>query len=141
MMNLELMCKGIAACLIFNGINIMFMRDVIREILVGNRNRKSERKIYKEQSIKQKFLLQYIGPELKKYKKDYTKWLKRYYANLTIVIPEILILALVFALEKEKLFIGLCICFVVCKAVFLAFLRITVYPHGTAAIYAEKPKK
>ena len=53
--------------LVINNGNISCMRGILRDMLVGNRNGKAERRIYKKQTFRQRISLRYIFPYLKRY--------------------------------------------------------------------------
>lgn len=124
-------------------INIIDMRRILRDMVVGNRNLKSERRIYKGQSLRQKVLLSYIQPYLKQYQEDYKRWLRRYYANLVILLPESTILLWAFhSLSDTKIFL-LCAVLGVCKITFTVYMHFAAFNTGfsTASKCARADKR
>lgn len=110
-------------------------------MVVGHRNKKSERKIFKEQPLCQKISLQYIYPHLKHYQKDYKRWIKRYYVNLAILLPEIVIILVMSYLLDKRAFVVFCFALNIVKAIWGLYVCVTAYPNGLSfSIYARKGK-
>ena len=84
----------ILAVLIFNDACISSEREILRDMLAGNRNRKVEQKIYKEQNLQNKVSLGYIFPYLKHYRKEYITWRRRYYIQCIALILEIVVIVI-----------------------------------------------
>ena len=105
--------------LVINNGNISCMRGILRDMLVGNRNGKAERRIYKKQTLRQRISLRYIFPYLKRYQQAYVLWHRRYVVQYAILVPEII------TLDYADLFgaVRLQICLFV-------YMRITVYTDG-----------
>lgn len=74
--------------LVINNGNISCMRGILRDMLVGNRNGKAERRIYKKQTFRQRVSLRYIFPYLKRYQRAYVLWHRRYVVQYAILVPE-----------------------------------------------------
>ena len=84
-------------------------RKFLQDFLAGNKNRKSARKIYAQQTIKGKILLDYIYPLLE-FNQDIFKAYYRIYACLVVtLIPQyvISIVLLIFFTRASGYFFGL----------------------------------
>ena len=102
--------------LVINNGNISCMRGILRDMLVGNRNGKAERRIYKKQTLRQRISLRYIFPYLKRYQQAYVLWHRRYVVTAAVLLPD----------EIMRICLALC----ACKFAFFVYMRITVYTDG-----------
>lgn len=119
----------LAAVLVFNYTSISWVRGILRDMLAGNRNRKVECRIYKEQTFRQRISLQYIFPYLKRYQQAYVLWHRRYVVQCAILVPEIVVIVTVAALLPDAI-MWICLTLCACKFAFFVYMRITVYTDG-----------
>ena len=76
------------ALLLFDGIAIWELRELLRDFLIGARNRKSMQKIHAQQSLWQRITLGYIFPYLKRYHRDFRFFRGLYLAELLSLLPQ-----------------------------------------------------
>lgn len=88
----KLMLVSDFALLLFDGIAIWDLRELLRDFLIGARNRKSMQRIHAQQSLKQRITLGYIFPYLKRYQRDFRFFRGLYLAELISLLPQTLIL-------------------------------------------------
>lgn len=105
------------------------MRGILRDMLVGNRNGKAERRIYKKQTFRQRISLRYIFPYLKRYQQAYVLWHRRYVVQCAILVPEIITLVTAAVLLPDEI-MRICLALCACKFAFFVYMRITVYTDG-----------
>lgn len=115
--------------LVINNGNISCIRGILRDMLVGNRNGKAERRIYKKQTLWQRISLQYIFSYLKHYQQAYILWHRRYVVQCAILVPEIITLVTIAVLLPDKI-TRICFTLCACKFIFFVYMRITVYTDG-----------
>lgn len=118
---------------------IGYLRQIQRDMLIGNRNRKSERKIYSSQDKKSKFTLCFIRPYLKKYRRQFEIWHRIYYVLLAVTIIKYVSLIIVHLLSVQAVFIYLIIA-AIAQILFDSFLRVFIFTQGlnTNSKYAMK---
>ena len=80
------------ALLFFDGIAIWELRELLRDFLIGARNRKSMQKIHAQQSLRQRITLGYIFPYLKRYHRDFRFFRGLYLAELISLLPQAAVL-------------------------------------------------
>ena len=80
------------ALLLFDGIAIWELRELLRDFLIGARNRKSMQKIHAQQSLRQRITLGYIFPYLKRYQRDFRFFRGLYLAELLSLLPQAAVL-------------------------------------------------
>lgn len=114
---------------VINNGNISCMRGILRDMLVGNRNGKAERRIYKKQTLRQRISLRYIFPYLKRYQQAYVLWHRRYVVQYAIWVPEIITLVTAAVLLPDEI-MRICLALCACKFAFFVYMRITVYTDG-----------
>ena len=119
----------ILAVLIFNDACISSEREILRDMLAGNRNRKVEQKIYKEQNLQNKASLGYISPYLKHYRKEYIIWRRRYYIQCIALIFEIVVIVMMAILLPGTV-MWVCIALCACKLAFIIYMMVAVYTDG-----------
>ena len=107
--------------LVINNGNISCMRGILRDMLVGNRNGKAERRIYKKQTLRQRISLRYIFPYLKRYQQAYVLWHRRYVVQCAILVPPIRFTSLTDISEirgrfRPAFWIGCIIIRIICSA-------------------------
>lgn len=78
------------------------LRWFLRDFLIGQRNRKSARKIYEAQSPKDRFTLGFIKNHLTRYQKEFKIYHGIYMAELYSLIPQFIIVLLCNILLWEK---------------------------------------
>lgn len=115
--------------LVINNGNISCMRGILRDMLVGNRNGKAERRIYKKQTLRQRISLRYIFPYLKRSRQAYVLWHRRYVVQYAILVPEIITLVTAAVLLPDEI-MRICLALCACKFAFFVYMRITVYTDG-----------
>ena len=127
------------AVLVFNYASISWVRGILRDMLAGNRNGKVERRIYKEQTFRQRISLQYIFPYLKRYRQAYVLWHRRYIVQCAILVPEIVVLVTTAALLPGAI-MWICLALCACKLAFIVYMTVTVYTDGLRhpSRYAKK---
>ena len=108
--------------LVINNGNISCIRGILRDMLVGNRNGKAERRIYKKQTLRQRISLRYIFPYLKRYQQAYV-------VQYAILVPEIITLVTAAVLLPDEI-MRICLALCACKFAFFVYMRITVYTDG-----------
>ncbi len=82
------MLACVFALLLFDGIAIWDLRELLRDFLIGARNRKSMQKIHAQQSLWQRITLGYIFPYLKRYHRDFRFFRGLYLAELLSLLPQ-----------------------------------------------------
>lgn len=85
-----------------DALTINILRQFLRDFLIGQRNRKSARKIYEAQSPKDRFTLGFIKNHLTRYQKDFKIYHGIYMAELYSLIPQFIIVILCNILLWEK---------------------------------------
>ena len=88
----KLMLVSDFALLLFDGIAIWDLRELLRDFLIGARNRKSMQKIHAQQSLQQRITLGYIFPHLKRYQRDFRFFRGLYLAELLSLLPQMAVL-------------------------------------------------
>ena len=102
--------KTLLICLVLvllNVITIIDARILLFDFMIGRRNRKSARKIHKEQSFKDRITMGYIYPMLKKNTVEF-KWYHTLYLNvLYTIVPQCAVVVLVgMFFPKIVLYVG-----------------------------------
>ena len=82
------MLACVFALLLIDGIAIWDLRELLRDFLIGARNRKSMQKIHAQQSLWQRITLGYIFPYLKRYHRDFRFFRGLYLAELLSLLPQ-----------------------------------------------------
>ena len=80
------------ALLLFDWIVIWDLRELLRDFLIGARNRKSMQKIHAQQSLWERITLGYIFPYLKRYHRDFRFFRGLYLAELISLLPQATVL-------------------------------------------------
>lgn len=88
--------------LLIDSLTVDILRWFLRDFLIGQRNRKSARKIYEAQSPKDRFTLGFIRNHLTRYQKDFKIYHRIYMAELYSLIPQFIIAILCNILLWEK---------------------------------------
>ena len=81
---------------LLDAIAVSALRDILNDFLIGARNRKSARKIYREQSPRERLFLGYIRGYLKRHTAAFQVFRGIYLAELLSLIPQYAILFAVF---------------------------------------------
>ena len=84
----RIMLACVFALLLIDGIAIWDLRELLRDFLIGARNRKSMQKIHAQQSLWQRITLGYIFPYLKRYHRDFRFFRGLYLAELLSLLPQ-----------------------------------------------------
>ena len=84
----RIMLACVFALLLIDGIAIWDLRELLRDFLIGARNRKSMQKIHAQQSLRQRITLGYIFPYLKRYHRDFRFFRGLYLAELLSLLPQ-----------------------------------------------------
>lgn len=115
---------------------IFYLRRMLREMFSGNRNRKSERKLYHQQSLKNQITLSYIRPYLvKRYAKDFNFYHRYYIIYSFSLIPQYIIFVVAYLLYESPV---LSIIIAVVKTILFFILRFFKFPDGHNSIYLSK---
>lgn len=80
-------------------INYAIMRDLLWSILLGSKSKKSALKIKAEQKGLTAFRQTYIGQHLKKYEKEYKKWMALKLCTFLFAIAQLIGFALMIVLK------------------------------------------
>lgn len=80
-------------------INYAIMRDLLWSILLGSKSKKSALKIKAEQKGLTAFRQTYIGQHLKKYEKEYKKWMALKLCTFLFAIAQLIGFALMVVLK------------------------------------------
>ncbi len=73
---------------LLDGIALVGLRDILMDFLVGARNRKSARRIHREQKWVDRVGMGYIKPYLKRWHRDFAFFRGLYLADLFTLIPQ-----------------------------------------------------
>lgn len=95
--------------MILDGITITDLRNFLIQFIMVKRNQKAAKKIYKEQSVKNKFFLSFIRDLLTQNKSAFNFFHKLYLLTLLIVCVEIPICGLFYIFLLEWSFPAWCI--------------------------------
>ncbi|MBR5372771.1 MAG: hypothetical protein IK130_11225 [Oscillospiraceae bacterium] len=94
-------------------INYAIIRDLIWGIFLGSKSKKSALKIKAEQKGMAAFRQSYIGAHLKKYEKDYTKWMTIKLCTFIFAIVQLAAFIVLIAVLKLAFWIIAIICAVI----------------------------
>jgi len=82
-------------------INYAIIRDLIWGILLGSKSKKTALKIKAEQNGMTKFRQTYIGQHLKKYEKEYKKWMLLKVCTFLFSIAQIIAFAVMIIMKVQ----------------------------------------
>lgn len=120
----------------FDYLIISYLRTMLRDMFSGNRSRKSERRLYNQQSLKNQVTLSYIRPYLvKSYAKDYDFYHRYYTIYSFSLIPQYIIFVVAYLLYENTV---LSIIIAVLKIILFFILRFFKFPDGHDSIYLSK---
>lgn len=108
------------------------LRTILRDILIGNRNRKSERKIYQSQDLRNKVSLSYIKPYLKYHIQAFERWHKVYKVYPLAMIQKYVV-ATVLTLINIWFGVNFLVCVFALQIVGQILMRILIFPDGFRA--------
>lgn len=112
---------------------IMYLYRLVYGFLIGQTNKKSAAKIHEEQNVINQISLHYIEGKLKKRKKEFRINQKIYYMQLSILIPQYIILIVMCILSVKLAQIALQI---LCVIKIIEFLIVRLQFDGNRVPYS-----
>lgn len=107
---------------------IYHFRELLLSFLMSKHNRKKAQRIHKEQPIRDRITMAYIGPMLQKNTQQYYFYQRLYIADLVTLIPQYLLILLFHFLLGNGVWIPLCVVSAI-KGLLFLFLRFQFNAH------------
>ena len=113
---------------LLDAIAVSDLRDILNDFLIGARNRKSARKIYREQPPRERVFLGYIRGYLKRHTAAFQVFRGIYLTELLSLIPQYAILFAVFLFRgpQDRFLVIYMLAVIAVKAGLNLFLRLQV---------------
>ena len=108
--------------LLLDILSLLDLRKLLYSFLLSKRNLKGARKIYKEQTVKNKILLSYIK-QYAIYTKEFIFFKRLYIVWLFSLVPQYVILLIVNMFSQLATMILLCVCFVIKLIIVFVVIR------------------
>lgn len=121
---------------LFDIINISDARKILLDFLIGRRNRKNAMKIHREQILWNRMTMDYIGPMLKKHRREFRIFHILYKTLIYSLAPRYLILVMVHIFAPSAIWYVF-LCYFIIEICIAILYRIVLGPNRRS-VYALK---